>query len=226
VPDAARRERLLLACGAVGPPLFVLSFLVQGAVRPDYSPLRHPISSLSLGPGGWAQAATFVLTGGLVLAFAAGLHVVLRRAGRGFWLPVLVGLVGVGLVGAGVFATEPIGGYPPGTPVAPAGTPTGTLHDLFSLPVFTALPAACLVAARGFASAGRRGLAVWSGGTAIVFLAGFVAAGAGFAQQPALAPVGGLLQRVTITLGFAWLTAMALLQLRGSGRPRAAAPAA
>jgi hypothetical protein len=45
------------------------------------------------------QGANFVVTGLLVLAFAVGLRPALRRLGAGLWAPVLIGLVGVGLVG-------------------------------------------------------------------------------------------------------------------------------
>jgi len=56
---------------------------------------------------------------------------------------ILFMLVGAGLIGAGLFATDPLSGYPPGTPPA-AVSPSlhRVLHDLFSTPVFTALPAA------------------------------------------------------------------------------------
>src|SRR5690349_3818837 len=103
--------RRLLLCGVIGPVIFVVSFLVQGALRPGYDPLRHPVSSLSFGPTGWVQMATFWLTGLLVLAYAVGL----RRAGCGWWTPALIGLVGLGLMGAGFFAADPFSGYPPGS---------------------------------------------------------------------------------------------------------------
>ncbi|MCI2420795.1 DUF998 domain-containing protein [Saccharopolyspora sp. K220] len=206
-----RSARALLACGAVGPVLFVVAFLVEGAFRADYDPLRHPVSSLSLGQLGWMQAANFVVSGLLILASAFGLRPALRRLGGGRWAPVLIGLVGVGLIGAGFFATDPISGYPPGTPpTAPVQTVHGELHDVFSTPVFTALPAACCVVGYRLARNGHRGWAVYSIGTAVAFLIFFVLAGAGFAQNAALMPIGGLLQRLTLIVGFAWLTALSI----------------
>jgi hypothetical membrane protein len=87
-----RLGRILLCCGVVGPAFFVASFLVQGALRQAYDPLRHPISSLSLsgGAAAWVQPATFLITGLLVIAFAVGLGV--DRCGR--WTPLLIGLSG------------------------------------------------------------------------------------------------------------------------------------
>src|SRR5687768_7651289 len=66
--------RALLWCGAVGGPLFVVVFLIAGAVRPDYDPLRHPVSSLALTEAGWVQEANFLLTGALFVAFGFGLR--------------------------------------------------------------------------------------------------------------------------------------------------------
>ncbi|MGP4021387.1 DUF998 domain-containing protein [Saccharopolyspora sp. 5N708] len=210
--EAGRFERVLLACGAIGPVLFVVAFLVEGAFRADYSPLRHPVSSLSIGESGWTQAANFIVSGLLVLGFAVGLRPALRRIGGGRWAPVLIGLVGAGLIGAGFFATDPISGYPPGSPpMAPVRTAHGELHDLFSTPVFTALPAACCVVGYRLARNGHRRWAVYSIGTAVLFLIGFVLTSVGFAQNPALMPIGGLLQRLTLIIGFTWLATLALL---------------
>ena len=55
-------------------PVFTAVFLAEGTAREGYRPLRHPVSSLALGPRGWVQAANFVVTGTLCLAGAAGLR--------------------------------------------------------------------------------------------------------------------------------------------------------
>ena len=36
--------KALLACGAVAGPLFTVAWIVTGATRANYDPLRHPIS--------------------------------------------------------------------------------------------------------------------------------------------------------------------------------------
>jgi hypothetical protein len=48
-----------------------------------------------------------------------------------------------------------------------------------------------------------------------VFLAGFVLASMAFGQVEPLVAFGGLLQRATITLGFAWLSLVAVHLRRG-----------
>ncbi|MDH2424698.1 DUF998 domain-containing protein [Sphaerisporangium sp. TRM90804] len=217
--ERSARERVLLGGGAVGAAFFVVVFLVTGAVREGYDPVRHPVSALALGEFWWTQAVNFVVTGVLFVGFAFGLRTALRRLGGGVWAPLLIGLVGIGLIGAGVFPTDPVSGYPPGTPGTPVGTLDGFLHDLFSLPVFVALPAACCVVAVRFAALGRRGWAVYSVATAVVFLAGFVVAGLGFSQEPGFVAIGGLTQRLTLVVGWTWIALLALRLLRGADQP-------
>ena len=212
-----RLGRILLWCGVVGPAFFVVSFLVQGALRPAYDPLRHPVSSLSLGGGAaWVQSATFLITGLLVIAFAVGLGL----AGCGRWTPILIGLVGLGLLGAGVFTSDPINGYPPGTPIPAPRTLPGILHDQFSTPVFTALPAACLVMARRFGRQGARRWRAYSIATAVTSWICFVLAALGFNRIGPFVPTGGLWQRLCLIIGFGWLIALAWTQLTRAGSER------
>jgi len=35
--------RALFVCGVIAGPLFVLVFLIEGAMTPDYDPQRHPV---------------------------------------------------------------------------------------------------------------------------------------------------------------------------------------
>src|ERR671919_1019162 len=110
--DTVRR---LLICGVIAGPLFVIIFLIEGATRADYNPLRHPVSSLALGEFGWTQVANFIVTGLLTLAFAVGLRRALRQLGGSTWGPLLIAAYAVGRIGAGIFLTDPVSGYPPGT---------------------------------------------------------------------------------------------------------------
>lgn len=221
----SRRERALLACGVIGPPLFVAVFLVVSVAHPPgYSPLRHTVSAFALGDFGWVQTINFLLTGGLLVAFAFGLRPALQRYGGGRWAPVLVGLLAIGLIGSGVFAADPVAAgvtatnpYPPGILVGSDRTLHGVLHDLFGAPVFLGLPVACCVVAHRLAAVGHKGWAAYSIGTAIAFLTGFVLTSMALAQPDALIPpVGGLLQRFTIIIGWTWLTALAVHLLRRS----------
>ena len=100
---------------------------------------------------------------------------------------MIVSLVGVGLIGAGLFRTDPVSGFPPGTPARLTASSTlGALHDGLSILTFVGIPIAALICA---ASSARRRRPVW----AAVSVA-----------------CGGLVQRVTVALGLGWLTALAL----------------
>ena len=93
-------------------------------------------------------------------------------------------MAGLGLLSAAVFPTDPVSGYPPGTPPAPPRpSRTGIAHNLSAIPFFAGLPAAAL-------------------------------SGAGFGQSPGLVPVAGLLHRVSIITGQTWLTTLSAQVLR------------
>jgi hypothetical protein len=75
--------RALLGCGVAAGPVFLGLATVDGATRPDYDPLRHPISSLALGPRGRRQVGNFALSGALAVAGAVGLFA--QRPGLVRW---------------------------------------------------------------------------------------------------------------------------------------------
>jgi hypothetical protein len=212
--EATRHDvvtRRMLWCGVAAGPLFLLTAVAEGATRADYDPLRHPVSSLALGPPGWVQVANFSVAGALYLGYAVGLWraprtVVGTRIGT-----ILIGAAAVGLLGAAAFLTDPVSGYPPGTPSAAADyTTSGALHDLFSAPTFLGLPAAGFVFGHWFRKSGNRRWATYSSGSAVMMLVFFGLASAAFNQVPVLVSIGGLFQRATVAIGFAWLTGLAI----------------
>jgi hypothetical protein len=148
----------LLVCGIVAGPLFVLVWLAQATTRDGFNPARHPLSLLSLGGLGWIQIANFLLAGVLFLACAVGLRKALPDGRASRWGPLLVGVLGFGLILAGVFVTDPGAGFPPG---APAGAPGqiswhGALHETgFALASLSWL-GVCVVFGRRFAAARQR----------------------------------------------------------------------
>jgi hypothetical protein len=220
----ALRTRLLLSGGALVGPLFVTTFLVEGFRRQDFYHRRHPVSALALEPSGWIQVINFVVAGGLCIGFAAGLARTESDPRARFEVP-LIAATGVGLVGAGVFLTDPFNGYPLGTPNRPDSvTRAGQLHDLSAALMLIAMPAAQLLQARRHARNGDSGWARYSAGTAATMLAGAALSRAGFAQLPRFVDRAGLFQRVSVIAGFGWGTALAWRRLgadlSGSGPPR------
>jgi Protein of unknown function (DUF998) len=206
--------RLLLAAGAVGPLLFILAFLVEGATRPAYSAWHMAVSSLSDGPLGWTQRANFVVYGALMVCFAIGLKTALRTGKGATWGPILLVAYGLGLIGAGIFITDPGLGYPPGATTPATPSVHGTLHSLFSLVVFASLIVACFVLARRFTlDPAWHGWSLYSILTASGVLVFFVLTGVVVASGGPNSPAG-LLQRITIIIGWVWVALLAIQLLR------------
>jgi hypothetical protein len=208
-------------------PAFVAVFLLEGAIRDGYRPLRHPVSSLALGSRGWIQAGNFAVAGSLFLAGAAGLARAGDPAACSRAAPALIGAAGAGLIASAVFTTDPVSGYPPGTPDALTQlSPAGAAHNLAAVPVFAGLPAAALACGWRSWRGGQRGFGLYSSATSVTMLATMALAAAGFGQSPRLVNLGGLFQRDSIITGFAWLTALSARALHRVPATRSAKPPA
>jgi hypothetical protein len=85
----ATATRALLACGVLAGPLFTAAWLLEGARRADYDPVRHPISSRAFGERGWTQRASFVAAGLLLNRDERGWAACSATTGGAF-LPVSV----------------------------------------------------------------------------------------------------------------------------------------
>ena len=96
----------------------------------------------------------------------------------------------------------------------------GRLHDLLGLPVFLGLPIACFVFSRVFARLGERGWAIYSALSGFLMFVAFVLAGMGFSQNQSLVNVAGGFQRLSITIGWNWMTLLAVHLLTGHHKPR------
>jgi hypothetical protein len=136
--------RAAAVAGMVGPGLFAAVILGLTVVQYDFllglgwRPLGDPAnvwpSGLALGPYGWAQVTNFVISGILLMIFAAGIH---RGAtnGRGSRVgPILLFVAGAAMALMS-FETDP--------PVQSTGPRTlhNLIHDLaFALFVLALLP--------------------------------------------------------------------------------------
>jgi hypothetical membrane protein len=195
--------RALLACGAIAPVLFVVTFLIDGATRPGYDPWRNFVSQLSTGERGWVQITNFIVCGLLFIAGAVGLWRV--RGPRA--ATVIIGVLGVCLIVAGIFVTDPGLGYPPGERVLPRPTLHDTIHQLVSLPAFLALGLAPIVAALQLrASRAWTVYSVLSGVVSLTFFAALVVLAAEEERIGSNAALG-LIQRISIIASFTWLAA-------------------
>ncbi|MUL43042.1 DUF998 domain-containing protein [Streptomonospora sp. PA3] len=200
----------VLWAGAGAAVLFVAVFLVDGWTRGGgYRPKRHPVSALALGRRGWVQTANFLVCGLAVTAAAAAV----APAAHSVLLAVAIAVFGLALVVSGAFPMDPMRGYPPG---APAGTPQSfslrhRVHDAAGAVVFLALPAAAITAA--FVLGG----AVWtwySALTGAAVLGLFALFGHAWEHDR---PQTGLIQRLMIITGWAWLGLLFAALAAGTG---------
>ncbi|MCS5735104.1 DUF998 domain-containing protein [Herbiconiux daphne] len=154
----AHFTRYALVGGVVAAPLFITLWALQAVTRDGFRPTYHPLSLLSLGEAGWVQITNFILTGLLLVGAAIGLR---RAGGAGAGsrsTAVLVGLMGSGLVIAGIFVTDAGAGFPAG---APAGAPVmswhGAVHELGFVLTQLSFVALTIVLAVRFGRARQRG---------------------------------------------------------------------
>ncbi len=207
-----------IACGVVAGPLFVSSFVAIGARRTGYDWRRHPVSSLAAGRGGWSQRTNFAFTGALYCIAARGLARCSKRTAGPRAVPMLIFGVGSGLIGSGLFVTDPVAGFPPSAgdsadpdrprPLVP--TRTGTLHNLCAIPIFVGIPVAALVYATSAARKKEYRWASYSACSAVAMTGSFALFGAAFGGASRFAGRGGVYQRISISIGFGWLSALSV----------------
>ncbi|ACQ78464.1 conserved hypothetical protein [Beutenbergia cavernae DSM 12333] len=197
----------LLTCGAVGAVLFVVVFTVDGATRPGYRPAEHAVSALALGPRGWIQRWNFVTSGAATAAGGVGVALALDGfPGRA--TGVVIAAFGVALAASGVWSMDPMRDYPPGAPAHPTTfSRAHERHDQAGAVVFAALPVACVTAAFAYADAVP----------AFAIVSGVAAVGLGVASYrfgvlwERESRRVGLVQRLYIVAGWAWVAALCLV---------------
>jgi Protein of unknown function (DUF998) len=202
--------RVLLGCGAAAGPVYLGVGLAQALTRPGFDLSRHDLSLLSNGELGWIQITNFLVSGSLVLAGAVGLRRTLGSGPGERWASVLVGVYGLGLIGAGLFRADPALGFPPGTPTnATSVSWHGLLHFATGGIGFLALIAACAILSRHFAALQQGGWAAYSAITGAVFLAGFVGIAAGSGNSSTIFGFW-----VAVVLAWSWLTTLSARLIR------------
>lgn len=207
-PDGRSQQitRALLTCGVVAGPLWVGVVVLQMLIRPGFDIRHHAVSALSLGDLGWLQQTNFIVAGLLVVAGAVGFRRALRGGRAGTWGALLVGIYGLGLVAAGIFSTDPVNGFPPGSTTSSQLSVHSLLHLLVSSIAFLSLiVASAIVFARRFAGLGQRGWAAYSVATGAYFLVtwiGLVMTGDTFTAVP-------IAFALAVALAWTWLSVVA-----------------
>jgi hypothetical protein len=206
--QSAAITQSLLRCGVWAGPFYLMVGLIQAKVRDGFDLARHPLSVLTNGPGGWVQTANFVLTGLMVLAAAIGFRRVLGPKSRAMtWF---LGAYGLAMIVASIFPTDPVDGFPPGTPKGPPTSisTTGLVHLIAGALGFTFLAISCFFAAPAMRRRDLPSLALLSILTGLSVVVGFFGG--------IVLPMGVLGIWFAVVVGWAWLavTSLRLNRLR------------
>ena len=216
-------HRCLLAAGLAGSILFNATYLIDGALRAGYGTLRQPISALSLGPGGWVQAANFIVFGVLTCCSAIGWRATLTPGAGAVWYPRLKVLAGLMLIIAGIFSQDPALGFPPGVAAPASATTQAQIHNLAAVVSLGATIAGMFVLAHRLRHEPRwRGwsaFAALSGGLMVVLLAAFGATN----DHGSL---GGMFEKLTTITALIFVTAFTTRLLTRDARLTPTAPGA
>src|SRR6185436_5158065 len=110
---ATKLTRVLLVCGILAGPIYIIIGLAQALTRPGFDITRHSLSLLSNGDLGWIQIGNFLVTGLLIIAGAFGMRRAMRTGRGRTWGPLLLSVYGLGMFGAAFFVADPAAGFPP-----------------------------------------------------------------------------------------------------------------
>lgn len=187
-------EAVLTTAGVAGPAIFVADWAALGAIRSHYSPVNDAISRLAEtgAPTRGAMTAGFIVYGAALVAYAGS-----KRSGLPRTTRLLVAGTGLSTFGVAAFSLDASG--------------KGSIHAVFAGIGYATLAAAPLVAARAWARNPASSPWVRASTAAGIVTAAFLIAST-------FAPAHGLLQRVGLTAGDAWVVATALRALRSSPR--------
>jgi hypothetical protein len=199
-------NKFLLLCGAISGVFFTSSWLIQEAFKSDYNSMMIPISSLAIGNFGWIQSVTFLITGATLMLFAYGLERIRKDEGFSKWVVIFLAIGSVGLIGAGCFTTDPMNGFPPGTPeITTETTFHGTLHQLFSILLFIGMPVVMAFFSKYFLKIKNNKWWIYSISSTILFIIFMIILKEASISILGLLPFYGLIQRIMLIIGFLWV---------------------
>ena len=192
----------------IGPVLFLLTFTLEGWLRPGYQSRSMFVSELALGPRGWIQSVNFVVFGVLFLMFTRGVSRKFQSGKASRAGPVLLTIIGVSFLVSGFFTMDPVETPPDRM------TWHGTLHGLFGALVFSLSPISCFVFLRRFGIDPKWRWLQWSTGLAgAIIVASVVIMAAGPTRAPALPNAfnawNGAFQRAALIPYLFWTFAFA-----------------
>jgi hypothetical membrane protein len=189
--------RSLLGWGVVAGPFYLVVAVVHAALKPGFDFSKHALSLLMLTDTGWIQRANLILTGLMVIAAAVGFARSMDGSRRRA-VATCVGVFGASMIGSGVFAPDPMAGFPVGA--AQTASVSGILHLVLGAVGFLALGVAAILFAGWCRRRGEATLGAFSLTAGIVVIVGFVGGGALGTMT-----VGIVSLWIAVLTGFAWL---------------------
>ena len=202
------RQRLSRWAGVIAPPLFVLTFTLEGWLRPGYDPRAMYISALSLGPRGWVQIANFLQLGFLLLIFTRALPDAFANQKAARRSAVLLTILALLFLLSGPFVMDPDGTPPDRMSVH------GLIHGLAGGIVFLLMPVTIWVFLPALrVRAPKSALAHWTltlglfDALAVLF---FTVASKSPQLQIVFTGWFGLIQRAALVPFMAWLFLLAI----------------
>lgn len=198
--NSPRAFRRLALAGVVGPIVWWLLVIVNGAITPGYSHFSDFISTLGAvgAPYAIIQQFNFAVFSGSILALMLGIHYWFGDGRRPRFGTLLLGVFGVGVFLAGVF---------PENPAAPDSS-TNVLHNIVSIVAFVAGIAGVGLVSRRIGADGR-----WPSyryeptGTVVIVLVTFVVFIFGVFSESAFV---GLTQRLFIGVMTLWVAGQSI----------------
>jgi hypothetical protein len=198
------RKQLAAWAGMIGSALFVVTFTIEGWLRPGYNPTSMFVSELSLGPRGWIQIVNFVVFGVLFLVFTQGVAAEFKDGKASKAGPILLTIIGISLLVSGPLVMDPV------TTPRSEWTWHGTLHQLFGALVFSLSPISVRVFLRRFWSDPQwQSLRWWTLVVAILTITAVIVLRVGPTTPPAppnaINAWNGFIQRMILIPYFSWI---------------------
>lgn len=193
--------RSLLGYGVVAGIFYLVVGSLLALLREGFDLSQHSLSLLMLGEGGWMQRANLLLTGVMTAAAGFGIRRVDPQATPSRRAGTLVLVYGAALVISGIFAPDPMAGFPPGSS---GGDPSvsGLIHLAAGGIGFLALAAAAFSLGTWFQDRQRMAWTLRSRIAGALVIVGFLA-GAALATQT----LGVLALWLAVVVGWLWLGA-------------------
>jgi hypothetical protein len=194
----------VLWLGPIGAVLFLTSATIQGAAERGYDSKQQAVSALALGEHGWVASLSFFMFGASLLATVPAWRSLLASVPPRGAYPILIAIMGVGLIAAGALRQDPAPGYDP-QGLGRAPTIHGLVHLAIAAVVATSAVASLLVMARRLAR--DEHWAGWSTSARAFAAATIVCVAVYAVSSTRPTGLGGLFERVAILFPAGWTAA-------------------